>query len=73
MNLTSIHVRMWVLPLALLCGLRMWCSHGLWRRSQMQLGAPVAVAVVQADSYSSDSAPRLGTSICHTFGPKKNK
>ena len=31
----------------------------------------VAVAVVQADSCSSDLTPRLGISICHRCGPKK--
>ena len=31
----------------------------------MQLGASVAVAVMEAGSYSSDSAPSLGASICH--------
>ena len=32
-----------------------------------------AVAVEQAGSYSSDSAPSLGTSIRHGCGPKKTK
>ena len=39
------------------------CRHGLG----------VAVAVVQAGSYSSDSTPSLGTSICHEHGPKKEQ
>ena len=30
-------------------------------------------AVVQAGSCSSDSTPSLGTSICHKYGPKKQK
>ena len=30
-------------------------------------------AVVQADSYTSDLTPSLGTSICCVCGPKKNK
>ena len=36
----------------------------------MQLISGVAVAVVQASSYSSDLIRSLGTSICHRFGPK---
>ena len=36
----------------------------------MQLGSGVAVAVVYAGSYSSDSTPSLGTSICHRCSPK---
>ena len=37
----------------------------------MQLGSRVAVAVVQASGYSSDSTPSLGTSMCPGCGPKK--
>ena len=33
----------------------------------------MTVAVAQADSYSSDSAPSLGTSICSRGGLKKKK
>ena len=39
----------------------------------MQLGSGVAVAVTEAGSYSSDSTPSLGTSVCHGYGPKKTK
>ena len=41
----------------------------------MQLGSYVAVAVAQANSYSSDATPSLGTCICHRCGhlKKKNK
>ena len=41
----------------------------------MRLGSrvAVAVAVVQASGYSSDSTPSLGTSICHGRGPRKGK
>ena len=39
----------------------------------MQLGSHIAVAVVQTGSCSSDLTPGLGTSICHTCGPKKKK
>ena len=31
----------------------------------------MAVAGVQAGSYSSDSTPSLGTFMCHGHGPKK--
>ena len=39
----------------------------------MRLGSGLAVAVVQAGGYSSDSTPSLGTSICCKCGPKKIK
>ena len=39
----------------------------------MWLGSGVAVAVVQAGSYSSDETPSLGTSICCQCGPKKQQ
>ena len=39
----------------------------------MWLGSGVAVAEVLADSYSSDSTPSLGTSICRECSPKKTK
>ena len=45
--------------------------HELWCRSQIRLGSCVAVAVVQACSYSSDWTPSLGTSIRCRCGPKK--
>ena len=70
-NLTSIHED--VRSLALLSGLRIWHGHELWFRLQMQLGSPVAVAVVQAGSCSSNLTPSLGTSICCRCGPKKQK
>ena len=38
----------------------------------MQLRPGVAVAVVEAGSYSSDWALSLGTSICRGCGPKNN-
>jgi len=37
----------------------------------MRFRSGIAVAVVQASSYSSDSTPSLGTSISCTCGPKK--
>ena len=45
----------------------------LWCRSQTQLGPCVAVALVQASGYSSNWTPSLGTSICHSCGPKNKK
>ena len=63
----------WVRSLILLSGLRIWCCHELRHRSQTRLRSGVAVAVAQASSYSSDSTPSLGTSICHKCGPKKKK
>jgi len=38
----------------------------------MQLRSGIAVAVVQAGSYSSN-LPLVGTSICHRCGHKKKK
>ena len=43
----------------------------LWCTSQTQLKSGVAMAVVQAGSFSSSSTPSLGTSICLRCGPKK--
>ena len=42
----------------------------LWCRSQMQLRSGIAVAVVQASGYGSNSIPSLGTSMCCRCGPK---
>ena len=69
MNPTSIQVR----SPALLSGLRIghWCE--LQCRSQMWLISHVAVTVVEAGSWSSDSTPSLGTFICHRCSPKKQK
>ena len=54
-----------------LSGLRIRHCHEPWYRSQMRLGSGVAVA--KAGSYSSDSTPSLGTSICRGCGPRKDK
>ena len=62
-------MRMWVWSLALLSGLRIRQCHELWCRSQMRLGAGVAVA----GSCSSNSTLSLGTSIYCKCGPKKKK
>ena len=64
---------MQVQSLALITGVRNRHCHKLWGRLQTRLGSGVAVAVVSAGSCSSNSAPRLGTSICHRCGPKKTK
>ena len=66
-------MRLQVPSLAFLSGLRIWCCRELWYRSQTWLGSHVAVAVAVADRYSSDSTPSLGTSICHTYSPKKKQ
>ena len=63
-NPTSIHE-------ASLSGSGIWHCRELWYRSQMQLGSRVAVAV--AGSYSSNSTPSLGSSICRRCGLKKQK
>ena len=71
-NLTSNQVVVWFL-VALLSGLRIRHCRELWCRLKTQLGSCIVVAVAQASSYSSDSTPSLGTSICHRYGPKKQK
>ena len=52
-------------PLSSISGLRIRRRRELWCRSQTRLGSGVAVAVVEAGGYSSDSTPSLGPSICH--------
>ena len=49
------------------------CCHTLWRRSQMRLGSRVTVAVVWADSRSSDSIPSLGTYVRGAALKRKKK
>ena len=66
-----VSMRMRVPSLASLSGLRIWHCHELTCRSQTWLRSHVAVAVVQASSYSSNSTPSLGTPICLECGPKK--
>ena len=66
-------MRTLVQSLALLSGLRVWRCHELWCRSQTWLRSLVAVALAVAGSYSSDSTPSLGISICRGCGPKKTK
>ena len=69
--LGTMRLRGW--SLASLGGLRIQCCPELWYRLQMQLRSGIAVAVVSARSYSSDSTPSLETSICHRCCPKKKK
>ena len=64
-------MRMQVLSLAPLSGLRIWYCHELWCRLQIRLGSHISVAVVQASSCSSNSTPSLGTSICRQRSSKK--
>ena len=66
-------MRRWVRSLASLNGLRIQRCRELWCRSQTWLGSCVAVPVVEASSYSSDSTPGLGTYIGHRCSPKKYK
>ena len=64
-----------VQSLAPLSRLRIWRCHELCCRLQMRLRSQVAVAVAVAvaSSCSSDSIPRLRTSICQGCSPKKDK
>ena len=66
-------MRLRVRPLASLSGSRIRCCRELGCGSQTLLGSRVAVALVQAGSYSSDSTPSLGTSMCRERGPKETK
>ena len=66
-------MRIQVPSLTSLSGLRIWCCHELWCRSQTCFRSGVAVAVVQAGSYSFNSTPSLGTSTCCKCGKKRQK
>ena len=44
-----------------------------WCRLKKQLGSCIAMAVVQAGSYSSDSTLSLGSTLCCKCSPKKAK
>ena len=73
LRILLVFIRIWVQSLASLSGLRVQRSCELWCRSQTQLGARVAVAVLWASSCSSDSTPSLGTSLCLGCSPKGKK
>ena len=59
--------------LASLSGLRIQYFHELWYKLQTQFRSHIAVAVVQAGSFSSNSTSSLGTSISCVCSPKKSK
>ena len=60
-----------VRSLALFSGLRIPRCLELWCRLQMWLGSRIVVAAAQASSYSSNSVPSLGTSLCCRCGLKR--
>ena len=70
-------MRLWVLSLASLNGLMICCCCELWCRLQMQLGSSVAVALVKAGGYSSNSTLSLGplyaTGVAQEMAKKKKK
>ena len=72
-NLTSILVGMRVWSFVLLSGLSIWRCHELWCRSRMWLRSCIAMAMVWASSCNSDLTSSLGTSICCTWSPEKQK
>ena len=72
-NPTSIHKVAGLIPGPPLSGLRIQRCGETWCRSWNWLGSGTAVAVAQAGSFSSDSTPSLGSSICRRCGPKKQK
>ena len=59
--------------LASLSGLRIRRCCELWCKSQTGLGSQVAVAVVEAGGYNSNSTPGLGNSIYCWCSPRKIK
>ena len=68
-------MRLRVRSLPLLSGFTIRHCCELWRSLQTWLGSGsrIAVALAQAGSYSSDSTPSLGTSICCGCSPKKKR
>ena len=66
-------MRIWVWAPASLNELWILCCPELWRRSQMQLRSPIAVAVAYASRCSTNLMPSLGTPICYRCGHKKQK
>ena len=63
-------MRLQVLSLALLSGLRFWCCHELWCRWKMRLGYCIAVAVSVSGSCSSNHFKKRND-IVHTFRNKE--
>ena len=70
-NPTSVHEEVGSIP-----GVAQWLRGAVLlqaeTQSQMWLGSGV-VTLVQAGSFSSDSTPGLGTSVCCGCSPKKKK
>ena len=66
-------MRTQVRSLASLGGLRIRRHCELWCRWQARLRCHIAVAVVWISSFSSDSTPSLGASMCCGCGIKKTK
>ena len=66
-------MRLQVRSLASASGLRIRRFSELWYSLQMRLGSSVAAAVAWVGSYSYDSTPSIGTTICHRGSSKKKK
>ena len=66
-------MRLWVLSMASISGLRIPSCPELWRRLQTRGSDPALLWLVYASSCSSDLIPSLGISECHRCGPKKRQ
>ena len=66
-------MKLQVQSLASLRGERIRRGRDLWCGSQVRLGSPVALAVLEAGSSGPDPPPSLGTSICHVGSPQKTE
>ena len=66
-------MRLQVRSLASRSGLRIWHCHKLWCRLQTWLRSCVAVAMVQASSYSSNQTPSLGIPCAAGAALKRQK
>ena len=71
-NLTSIHEDVYSIPGLIQCAKNLSSIPTSYYRPQMQLESG-GMAVAVTSSYSSDSAPILGTSICPRCSHKKIK